>query len=347
MIPIRNVYYMLSYAFQTLREQGYRDVATEEFRNVADLCAAILAKGVAAQIKRGLTREYLERAETLACPRGRIDFSESVKTLCRRERRLACVYDDFSVNCYMNRIIRTAMGLLLRADIARERKKALRKLLVFFDGVEPLDPRFIDWHMRFNRNNQAYRMLVAVCYLTVKGLLQTTSDGGSRVMDFLDEQNMCRLYEKFLLEYYRKEFPRLSAKAAQIRWALDGDAPPMLPLMLTDVTLQYGADVLIIDAKYYNRTTQALYGSHVLHSGNLYQIFSYVKNKEAELAGRPHTVSGMLLYARTDAEVQPDADFSVSGNRFAVKTLDLNREFSEIAAQLDAIAQEYLHCEKG
>ena len=328
MIPIRNVYYMLSYAFQTLREQGYRDVATEEFRNVADLCAAILAKGGAAQIKRGLTREYLERAETLACPRGRIDFSESVKTLCRRERRLACVYDDFSVNCYMNRIIRTAMGLLLRADIARERKKALRKLLVFFDGVEPLDP-------------------LAVCYLTVKGLLQTTSDGGARVMDFLDEQNMCRLYEKFLLEYYRKEFPRLSAKAAQIRWALDGDAPPMLPLMLTDVTLQYGSHVLIIDAKYYNRTTQALYGSHVLHSGNLYQIFSYVKNKEAELAGRSHTVAGMLLYARTDAEVQPDADFSVSGNRFAVKTLDLNREFSEIAAQLDAIAQEYLHCEKG
>ena len=44
MIPIRNIYYMLSYAFQVLNEQGYRKIATEQFHNVADLCAAILIK---------------------------------------------------------------------------------------------------------------------------------------------------------------------------------------------------------------------------------------------------------------------------------------------------------------
>lgn len=27
MIPIRNIYYMLAYAFQVLHEQGYKDVA--------------------------------------------------------------------------------------------------------------------------------------------------------------------------------------------------------------------------------------------------------------------------------------------------------------------------------
>lgn len=45
MIPIQNVYYMLSYAFQVLNEQGYKNVATEHFENVADLCSAILIKG--------------------------------------------------------------------------------------------------------------------------------------------------------------------------------------------------------------------------------------------------------------------------------------------------------------
>ena len=33
MIPIRNIYYMLAYAFQVLHEQGYKDVAAEDFRN--------------------------------------------------------------------------------------------------------------------------------------------------------------------------------------------------------------------------------------------------------------------------------------------------------------------------
>ena len=31
MIPIRNIYYMLSYAFQVLSEQGYKNIETEQF----------------------------------------------------------------------------------------------------------------------------------------------------------------------------------------------------------------------------------------------------------------------------------------------------------------------------
>ena len=57
MIPIRNVYYMLSYAFKALNEQGYKSIETEQFHNVADLCAAIIAKGVSLQLKRGLGKE--------------------------------------------------------------------------------------------------------------------------------------------------------------------------------------------------------------------------------------------------------------------------------------------------
>ena len=51
-----------------------------------------------------------------------------------------------------------------------------------------------------------------------------------------------------------------------------------------------------MDAKYYTHTTQAQYDVHTLHSGNLYQIITYVKNKEAEFGDKPHRVSGMLLY---------------------------------------------------
>ncbi len=110
--------------------------------------------------------------------------------------------------------------------------------------------------------------------------------------------------------------------------------------MQTDIMLSYGSRILIIDAKYYAHTTQTQYDIHTLHSANLYQIFTYVKNKEAELANVPHEVSGMLLYARTDEAVQPNNSYHMSGNRISVRTLDLNCEFSEIAMQLDKIAVE-------
>ena len=81
MIQIQNIYYMLSYAFQVLNEQGYRNIATEEFDNTAELCAAILARGISTQVKCGLGKEYIPQTEALSSIRGKIDISESIKTL--------------------------------------------------------------------------------------------------------------------------------------------------------------------------------------------------------------------------------------------------------------------------
>jgi 5-methylcytosine-specific restriction enzyme subunit McrC len=332
---------MLSYAFQVLNEQGYKNIETEQFDNVAELCAAILSKGVSLQLKRGLGREYIENTESLSSLRGRIEISESIKTQSTIKRQLICSYDDFSENSYMNRIIKTTMMLLLHVDIAKARKKELRKLLVFFDNVELLDIYAINWKLQYNRNNQTYRMLIAICYLVVKGLLQTNSDGSTRLMDFLDEQRMSRLYEKFILEYYRKEFPQLSVSASQIPWALDDGFGDMLPVMQTDITLSHRNQVLIIDAKYYSQTMQTQYDTRTQHSGNLYQIFTYVKNKDLEMTGLSHSVSGMLLYAQTDEDVIPNNSYMMSGNKISVKTLNLNCPFDDISAQLNRIVVDH------
>ena len=328
---------MLAYAFQVLNENGYKDIATEQFDNVGELCAAILAKGISVQLKRGLGKEYVSQTEPLSSLRGKIDIAESIKAQSMLRKQLVCTYDDFTVNSYMNRILKSTMELLIRSDISKVRKKDLRKLLVFFGDVDSIDVYDINWRLQYNRNNQSYRMLISICYLVVKGLLQTNTAGITKLMDFLDERRMCRLYEKFILEYYRREHPEVKASASQIPWQLDDDFGAMLPVMQSDIMLSKGSATLIIDAKYYGHTTQSQYGVNTLHSGNLYQIFTYVKNKDAEYGDQPHTVSGMLLYAQTDEVVQPNHVYHMSGNKITVRTLDLNLPFSDIAKQLDGI----------
>lgn len=340
MIRVRNVFHMLAYAFSALTEQGYRAVATEDFENAAELCAAILERGVSLQLKRGLGQEYVNRTEARSSLRGAIKVTESVKSQAIWRRQLVCSYDEFSVDTTMNRVIKATVALLVRSDISRARKKSLKKLMVFFADVRDIDLHTVDWNMRYDRNNRTYRMLMAVCWLVVKGLLQTQSDGATRMMDFFDEQRMSRLYEKFILEYYRREHPRLRASASFVEWALDDGMSEGLPAMRSDITLSAGGRVLIIDAKYYAATMQTNFDKKTVHSGNLYQIFAYVKNKQAvlERAGKSVEVSGMLLYAATDDEVQPDVTYRMSGNQIGVRTLDLDRPFEEIRAQLDGIA---------
>ena len=341
MIPIKNVYYMLSYSFQILNEQGYKKINTEEFHNVAELCSSILVKGISIQLKKGLGREYIQQQDILSSLRGKIDVAASIKSRTMLKKQMICVYDDFSVNSYMNRILKTTMILLLSADISKNRKKELKKIIVYLDEVDTIDIHLIEWNVHYNKNNQTYRMLISICYLVVKGLLQTNAEGNMKLMDYLDEQRMCRLYEKFILEYYRKEHPEINASASQILWQLDDGMNEMLPMMQTDIMLSKNNRILIIDAKYYAKTLQSQYNVNTLHSGNLYQIFTYVKNKEAELSSQPHEVAGMLLYAKTDEVVLPANEYKMSGNKIIVKTLDMDCDFSDIASQLDSIANSY------
>ena len=55
---------MLSYAFQTLNDNAYKKIETEDFENAAELFSEILIIGVSAQIKQGLVRDYIDVTET-------------------------------------------------------------------------------------------------------------------------------------------------------------------------------------------------------------------------------------------------------------------------------------------
>lgn len=342
-ILIKNIYHMLSYAFTALRQDGYENMAAEDFDHLHNLFAAILARGVGRQLKQGLYREYLNEAETMPAVRGRIDMPGSIQHCFARKRVLTCEYDELSENNLLNQILKTTAMLLLRhGQVDEDHKTELKKEMLFFSHVDAVDPAAIRWNaIRFRRGSNAYRMLISLCRLVLEGMLLTTDSGEYRLASFVDEQRMSRLYEKFILEYYARECPQVKAAAAQIPWALDDGVNVLLPVMRSDIMLTRGSRVLIIDAKYYAHTTQLRYDTHTLHSNNLYQIFTYVKNKDTEFGDAPHEVSGMLLYARTDELIQPDHVYRMSGNKISVRTLDLNREFPEIAAQLNGIVEEH------
>lgn len=57
-----------------------------------------------------------------------------------------------------------------------------------------------------------------------------------------------------------------------------------------------------------------------IHSGNLYQIHTYVMNKDKNHKGK---VDGMLLYAKTDEDITPDGQMKLGdGNIIYFRTLD-------------------------
>lgn len=343
-IIIKNIYYMLSYAFQVLKQTNYEEVEAENFDKVHDLFAAILAKGVAQQLKQGLYREYVTHHNNLVVMRGKINLNATIQNKIQRNQRINCEYDELSENNLFNQILKTTLYMLIKHEgVASERKNALHKVLLFFGEVNLIELSCIPWNkIRYQRNNRNYEMLINICFLAIDGLTQTTEKGQYKLTGFSDE-HMERLYEKFILEFYKKHHGYLSEiKAGQIQWNLEEETEEemirFLPVMQSDILLRYQDEVLIIDAKYYGKTLQKHFDKHSLHSNNLYQIFTYVKNQDKDNTGK---VSGLLLYAKTEEEVTPDCLYNFGGNKIGAKTLDLNREFIRIIEQLNSIVSDF------
>lgn len=335
-IWIRNVYYMLAYAFEELKKNNYEQIAHEEFEHIQDLFAEILYKGVSAQLKRGLHREYINRVEDLPLLKGRLDIRGTIANQMRCRNVLCCEFDDLSENNLFNRVLKTTLSLLCHErNVSSVRKAELRTLLPFFSGVDEIDVRNIRWNdFVYQRNNQMYRMLMNVCYFIIDGMLMTTETGKYRMATFSDE-HMCRLFEKFVLEYYRLHHRELSPNPDRIEWNIyskDAMVIDLLPAMQSDIVLHRGDQSLVIDTKYYSHAMQYHFDKPTIHSANLYQIFTYVKNLDVKDTGN---VSGLLLYAKTDEDITSDLSASFGKNHIQVRTLDLNQEFSGIASQLE------------
>lgn len=371
-IPIENIYYMLSYYFKfdALNNKIKNVNNTQKFETIADLTSQILIRGVNILSKRGFAKEYILCSEALSTLKGKIDISDSIKTMSFNKKRLICLYDNFSINFYLNRIIKTAICELLKFDIPKEikerkeelkRKKELRKILHFFNEVETIEIHKINWNIQYNRNNQIYRILISVCHLFIKGLLISDLPKNKKnlFLNTANEKYMSTLYEKFILNYYASKFKdEIKSTASQIDWAIEFNNNnyndiknniEMLPKMQTDIMLtcmdktkiKNKNKILIIDAKYYSKPLKKQFDKDKIDSNNLYQIFSYVKNKSLE--NTDYEVSGMLLYAKTNKNnIDINESYNMSGNKIIVRSLDLTCSFNDIAKQLNEIKEDWL-----
>lgn len=345
-ILIRNIYYMLAYAFTDLKRKHYEDIDKENFEHIYDMFAEILYRGMSMQIKQGLCRTYIQRRENLRTLRGKLNLQGTIKNRIRRDTAIDCEYDELSVDNILNQVLKlTALILIREGSVDNKRRVALRKLMPYFSDVREITKAEIHWQtLPIDRHNHSYRLLMNICHFILDGMLMTTEDGKYRMATF-SEEHMNALFERFVYAFYNvdphcKDVNAYHSKT--IEWDINTEEALndiFLPSMQSDIVLTRGCRTLIIDTKYYGKTLVTHYDKKKIHSANMYQIFTYVKNYDKELSGN---VAGLLLYAKTNEDICADLTVTLGNNRFWVETLDLNQDFDCIKNQLERIKDLYL-----
>ena len=335
-IVIKNIYYMLAYAYKSMSLDDYARVEGEEFDHLHDLMASILIRGLSMQLHRGVDQAYVVDLDSGYRLQGRILPYETLLPQNRSVGKATFTFDELTTNTYMNRVIKTTIAVLLHSgELSESNGLMLRMLSKKLGNLRPLDRKDIRWSgMTFHRGNRGYQLLMAVCNLILNGMILSEDKGSLLVQSFMSKEAMHSLYQRFLLEYYRRNYSSsITVNADKIPWAIDGEPPLYLPEMQSDITLTSGDRKLVIDAKCYGKVLHEHWDKERYLSGHLYQIGSYVSNLDFKHEGN---VDGMLLYAMTDEGDRPNASWKTTdGNRMSVETLNLNDDFSQICSQLD------------
>lgn len=332
-IPIRNFYYLLCYAWDKLEESRVIGVTGDDYRHIADLFARVLASGMEHLLKRGLDQGYQEYHEVFAGIRGKIDFGTSLKSHLFPQGRAACVFEQLTHDVLHNRILKSTMANLLRhQELDPKNADALGACLARLTGVTTVHlDASVFGRVQLHSNNGVYDFLLRVCRLIHDATVVDENTGQLRFRDFeREDAQMATLYERFLLNFYKREQNTFRAGSEILRWqATFGEEKDLqyLPSMRTDVSLRSADRTIVIDAKYYTAAMQTNFGKDTVRSGHLYQLFAYLKNMEYD-GGPKAGAEGILLYPLVDTPLS--LRFSIQGHTIRVATIDLAQDWSQI-----------------
>lgn len=327
---------MLTYAFRDFRFDIDADIAGERFEETHDLFAEVLFRGVSYLLKQGIFKTYESNEGALSTIRGKMHLYKTYEIKQTNPYQAYCIYDELAENNIYNQVLKTTFLRLLQCtNVSSSRKNSIRSILMYFHDIDSINLQTVRWNVfSFDRRNKSYQMLIYICEFIQKDMLMTTENGTYK-MKSLSDDNMCLLFQRFVLAYFQRHYPNTNARSEQISWNFINNNS-LLPLLQTDIMLTLGERTLIIDTKYYSRVFLSHYDKIEINNQHLMQIQAYIHNYDAAHTGK---VDGMLLYAKTEEVIFPD-DYEKpyeqpEGNRVYIRTLDLNQDFQSICTQLD------------
>lgn len=340
-IPIRNLFYLLSYVWDVDWEMEWSAIDAEKSGDALNLLTRILATSTDRIIRRGLDRGYKEVSEELYGVRGRIDITNTIKRNGFASGKLTCGYEELDYSVLHNQIIKTTLTKLIYDNgLDKNLREEVIDLTHRMRDIAPVElNQNIFSKVRFHSNIRSYRLPISVCRLIYDHLLPSQTTGQYEFVNITDEK-LFRIFEKFIFKFYEKHIDKTvytGIKKERLRWqdtSFEGGIDDLLPSLETDVSLFNATNKLVIECKFYESAIQTrTFGEankkNSFISAHINQLFVYLKNLEIKDKG---ILSGMIIYPENGKKI--DSTYNIQGHRVSLKTVNLEATAQEINDQM-------------
>lgn len=334
MIPIRNLYYLLCYAWDILPIHSLFRGSVESAHTPAELLSRMFVRSLEILVRQGLKAAFISHSESTQRLRGKILFRESISD-SPFPGKLHCQFDRSELNHPLNQALKySILKLLNTKDISRDTHKSLKRLLINFQSVDAIK---IPIHrlegLKQGFNEGTYLLAIHLMILFELHVIPHTSEGQYLMMDITREESwMGKLFESFVRNFYKIEQTEYKVQSSYIYWkaeANDKKSKEKLPVMRTDMVLSSPVESIIIDTKFYKESFQKYFDHESLISSHLYQIFAYLKNFSSK---NNNPVRAILIYPANSNSFSYQYD--LQGNKLSIESVNLNSEAVEIHHKL-------------
>jgi len=347
-IPVRNLWLLMLYASELFRELENAKVAVEDNPDdIPDLVAEILCRQVERRIRRNLSYGYQSREAVIHRVRGRIDVlnTESHRLLDRG--RVACRFEELTVDTARNRFVRAALEELSKIvgrNTLAHRCKVLAASLRRMGVTGEHSPRGVGGIDRFGRHDAGDRPMVSAAQLAFD-LALPTEDSGAKHLSLPDREVtwIRKLYEKGIAGFYDVVLSNSgwNVNAGKtFSWPIESKSfgiDKILPTMRTDIILDHpdSGCRIVIDTKFNSVVTRGWYRKETLRSGYVYQIYAYLRSQEGNGDPLATNATGLLLHPAVEAMLNESV--TIQGHKIIFATVDLSASAIEIREQLLAV----------
>ena len=348
-IPLRNIWFLFLYAADLARFIGRFDAEVEESPELPDLISRLLCHAVELRLRRNLSRGYRPRSDVLSRVRGRIELMRTERNLLLDRGRIACRYDEHTLDTPRNRLVRAALEALTSRVSTSDRAHSCRTLAATLSrlGVQGGRPSRSELATDpIGRHDAEDRLMVTLAEFVFDLVLPTEDTGDQRISAADKEERLVReLFEKAVRNLLAAELGPEGwsvRPGGRLNWPIEAATPgiaAILPAMFTDIVLEHRGQCrrIIVDTKFTGIFTRSRWRETLLKSPYLYQIYSYLRSQARTGDSLSMTAEGILLHPAIDADVDETA--VIQGHNLRFMTVDLTQPNAVIAARLrDVVA---------
>ncbi|BBY28123.1 5-methylcytosine restriction system specificity protein McrC [Mycolicibacterium sediminis] len=353
-IPIRSLWLLLIYASDLL--SGLRSTERESLMadsHDADLIGAIadvLVTEVEHRLRQQLSFHYRSTSADLTRVRGRIDHLRTGTAHLLDQGRIACVFDELTVNSPRNRFVAATLRRAARLVESKEisRRCAAASFTMQRLGVSPQTPSRPELSKdRLGHHDSHDRRMLDAAHL-VNDMAVPFHEHGSRSITKLlrDEGKYRKLFEKAVKGYftYTLRPHGWTVHNPELHWQHGGTGNDhgLLPAMKTDVVLLDPTKQrrIVIEVKFKDALVNNYADNTTIHSGFLYQLYAYLKSQAGPADDVADHAEGVLLFVVANGRDPVNAVSTIQGHPIRFLSVDMTGTPSDIRNRWDLCLAE-------